>query len=79
MLTQSVNAATDQGFNDNPIGLVFQKHANSYMQQTLKDQPYGVAKRRAPLNRVKALRTLTLLYQKTKPKGLFACFFRTPI
>ena len=23
----SVNAATNQGFNDNPVGLVFQKHA----------------------------------------------------
>ena len=26
-------------------------------------------------SRVKALRTLALLYQKTKPKGLFACIF----
>ena len=25
---QSVNAATNQGFNDNPAGLVFQKHAD---------------------------------------------------
>ena len=28
MLTHSVNAATNQGFNDNPLGLVFQKHAD---------------------------------------------------
>jgi len=28
VLTHSVNAATNQGFNDNPIGLVSQKHAD---------------------------------------------------
>ncbi|EEX72032.1 hypothetical protein GCWU000325_01575 [Alloprevotella tannerae ATCC 51259] len=39
MLTLGVNATTNKGFNDNPVGLVFQKHADSYTQQTLKDQP----------------------------------------
>ena len=51
------------------------KNAPIHICGPLKDQPYGVAKRRTPLNRVKALCTLTLLYQKTKPKGLFACIF----
>jgi len=38
-LPHSATAATNQGFNGNPIGLVFQKRPNLYTRQTLKDQP----------------------------------------
>ena len=38
----------------------------------LKDQPWGVAQTNVALNRVKASSALTLLCQKTNPKGLFS-------
>ncbi len=38
----SVNAATNQGFNDNPLGLVFQGLLRVWIGVFLKDQPYGV-------------------------------------
>ena len=59
------------GVNDNFPGLVFKTSLFLYALGNLKDQPYGVVQRRGALNRVKALLALTLLCQKTKPKGLF--------
>ncbi|WP_315564606.1 hypothetical protein, partial [Alloprevotella tannerae] len=42
------------------------------LRMFLKDQPLGVVQTNVALNRVKALDALTLLCQKTNPKGLFS-------